>query len=83
MARRGVFELNELVLKYSVDGGSSRGVREFVEHNLVEFARKNPHITIRTIFNNGHPFIVGRYGTLELETSTPAPRRVVAHMRFI
>lgn len=62
MARRGAFELQEIVLRYSLDGGSSRGVREFVEHELLPFARENPHITIKTIFRNTHPNVIGRYG---------------------
>lgn len=69
MARRGVFELNEVILKYSRDGGSSRGVREFVERDLVPFARRNPQIVIRTTFCNGHPFVVGRYGACPPSTS--------------
>jgi hypothetical protein len=62
MARRGVWELQEILLRYSRTGGSSRGVREFVEHDLVGFARDNPQIKIETSFRNSHPFVVGSYG---------------------
>jgi large subunit ribosomal protein L43 len=65
MARRGVWELKELLLRYSRTGGSSRGVREFVEHDLVNFARENPQINIQTSFRNSHPFVVGEYGAFD------------------
>lgn len=61
MARRGVWELNELFIRYSLDGGSSRGVREFVEEMLVGFARKNPQINITTKLEPGHPNVLGNY----------------------
>jgi hypothetical protein len=79
MARRGAFELKEVVLRYSVDGGSSRGVREFIEHDLVAFARTNPQITIRTSLRNSHPFVAGQYGAClsrHSRTTAGATRRV-------
>ncbi len=61
MARRGVWELRELFVKYSLDGGSSRGVREFVEEKLINFAKKNPQISIETSLRSGHPTVHAKY----------------------
>lgn len=60
MALRGVWQLRELAIRYSM-GGSSQGVREFVENGLVEFARKNPQINITTQIESGHPNVHGKY----------------------
>eukprot|EP00171_Calliarthron_tuberculosum_P017577 IDg17577t1 len=63
MARRGVWELRELFIKYSLDGGSSRGVREFIEEGLIGFAKKNPQINIATKLEPGHPNVHAKYIT--------------------
>lgn len=63
MALRGVWQLRELAIRYSLEGGSSRGVRAFVEDGLVEFARKNPQIAITTKLEPGHPNVHGKYIT--------------------
>lgn len=64
MALRGVWQLRELAIRYSLGGGSSRGVRDFVENGLVDFAKKNPHISITTKLEPGHPTVQGKYRTL-------------------
>ena len=61
MARRGVWELRQLLLRYSLDGGSSRGVREYVENDLISFAKKNPQISIQTELKSGHPAVFANY----------------------
>lgn len=77
MARRGVWELQELLIKYSLDGGSSRGVREFVETGLVSFAKRNPQISIATRLRAGHPTVEGKYSTFRaIHLSTSACIRV-------
>lgn len=48
-------------LRYCATGGSSRGVREFVEQSLIPFAKRNPQIEIRTEIKSGHPCIYGDY----------------------
>ena len=48
MAKRGVWALRELTLHYCKNGGSSRGVRHFIETGLADFARQNPQIQCRT-----------------------------------
>ncbi len=63
MALRGVWQLRELAIRYSLEGGSSRGVRAFVEDGLVEFAKKNPQIAITTKLEPGHPNVHGKYLT--------------------
>lgn len=73
MARRGVWELQELLIKYSLDGGSSCGVREFVEQGLVSFAQRNPQISIATQLRAGHPTVEGKYSA-----SSPPSRALPA-----
>lgn len=64
MARRGVWELRNLTIRYSSAGGSSRGVREYVEKDLLGFAKKNPQISIETILQSGHPAVCADYGKM-------------------
>lgn len=63
MARRGVWELNEVILRYCAHGGSSGGVRQFVEKNLAGFAAHNPQISFKTTIRGGHPCVYGKYST--------------------
>lgn len=65
MARNGVWELREVVLRYCASSGSSRGVREFVEHDLISFASKNPQVEFQTKIQGGHPCVFAKYGRLE------------------
>lgn len=63
MARNGVWELKEMLLRYSPNSGSSRGTVEFVEKDLLNFARANPQIKIATYVRRaGHPQVFASYG---------------------
>lgn len=61
MARNGVWELRNVMLRYCATGGSSVGVREFVESGLAHFAEKNPQILFKTQIESGHPCVYGDY----------------------
>lgn len=63
MARRGVFELRHVLLRYELAGGSSAGVRSFVETDLVAWARAHPFVRVETQIHRGHPHVIGQYGT--------------------
>ncbi|CDF39682.1 hypothetical protein CHC_T00009060001 [Chondrus crispus] len=63
MARRGVWELNEVIVRYCASSGSSRGIREFVAKDLADFAERNPQITFKTEIRGGHPCVFGKYIT--------------------
>lgn len=54
-----------MLLRYCATGGSSRGVREYVETGLVPFAERNPQIEIRTEIKSGHPCVYGDYSKLK------------------
>lgn len=57
-----MWELREVLLRYSPSAGSSRGVREFVETGLLtEFARNNPQVQFKTQLHGGHPCVYGHY----------------------
>lgn len=66
MARRGVFELRHVLLRYELAGGSSAGVRSFVETDLVDWARAHPFVRVETQVHRGHPNVIGQYGTYRL-----------------
>lgn len=63
MARRGVFELRHVLLRYELAGGSSAGVRSFVETDLVDWARAHPFVRVETQIHRGHPNVIGQYST--------------------
>ncbi|XP_056633941.1 39S ribosomal protein L43, mitochondrial [Diorhabda sublineata] len=44
--RRYVGQLQRVVLKFCKNHGSSRGMREFIETDLVDFAKNNPGIVV-------------------------------------
>ncbi|XP_039779393.1 54S ribosomal protein L51, mitochondrial-like isoform X2 [Panicum virgatum] len=48
MALRGVWQLQKLVVNYCDWGGSSRGIRAFMEAHLPAFKEKNPHLEVVT-----------------------------------
>uniref|UniRef100_A0A6M2DMX8 Large ribosomal subunit protein mL43 n=1 Tax=Xenopsylla cheopis TaxID=163159 RepID=A0A6M2DMX8_XENCH len=43
---RYVCQLQRITLKFCKSHGNSRGVREFIEHDLVDFAKANPGIVV-------------------------------------
>lgn len=62
MSKRGEWALRRLTLHYCRRGGSSKGVRDFIERGVAEFARRNPQIEVRTVVRNGrHPYLQGLY----------------------
>ncbi|EFN53762.1 hypothetical protein CHLNCDRAFT_136378 [Chlorella variabilis] len=62
MARRGVWQLQKLLVHYCDFGGSSRGTREFVEQILPHFQRDNPQIAIESVVRRGkHPGLQAEY----------------------
>lgn len=62
MSLRGVKQLKELTIRYSDYDGSSKGIREWMRHNLVKFATGNPDCLIKTeVRRNKHPVFTGTY----------------------
>ncbi|XP_020297696.1 39S ribosomal protein L43, mitochondrial [Pseudomyrmex gracilis] len=45
---RYVCQLQRVTLKFCKNNGSSRGMRGFIEHDLVEYARENPGVVVYT-----------------------------------
>ncbi|XP_067022193.1 large ribosomal subunit protein mL43-like [Acropora muricata] len=74
---RFVRPLQRLVLNYCKHGGSSRGIREYIDKEIVEFATNNPEVTIYVRERNGkHPrivanFINGNSKIVEVKNKTP------------
>jgi hypothetical protein len=61
MAQNGVWQLKNLTIRYSMRGGSSKGMRSLLEKHLDTFKEQNPQLEIRAYSKVGHPFIRGEY----------------------
>lgn len=87
MSLRGVRQLQKVIIQYSDIDGSSKGVREWMRKNLVQFAESSPQAEIVTIrARNAHPIIRAHYvngnkkqiGLKNLESNT-----VDEHAKFL
>ncbi|XP_020391332.1 39S ribosomal protein L43, mitochondrial [Rhincodon typus] len=59
---RYICQLKRVTLVFSKDAPSSRGVREFVEEGVVDFAKKNPGVVVYvTVKRCNVPKLVGEY----------------------
>uniref|UniRef100_A0A0D9XB89 Large ribosomal subunit protein mL43 n=1 Tax=Leersia perrieri TaxID=77586 RepID=A0A0D9XB89_9ORYZ len=62
MALRGVWQLQKLVVSYCDWGGSSRGIRAFMETHLPALKEKKLHLEVVTQLVRGqHPNLKGIY----------------------
>ncbi|XP_009104214.1 54S ribosomal protein L51, mitochondrial isoform X1 [Brassica rapa] len=70
MALRGVWQLQKLVVSYCNWGGSSRGIRAFMESELPALIEKNPQLEVATELSRGqHPYLKGIYSIEFLSSS--------------
>ncbi|KAL9968269.1 hypothetical protein ACROYT_G026622 [Oculina patagonica] len=77
---RYVRPLMRVTFNYCKTGGSSRGVREFIDKNIVDFAKNNPGIAIYVRERNGkHPRIIANFingNTKEVNIRNAKPEKV-------
>jgi hypothetical protein len=63
MSFKSIRQLKEFVFRYSDLDGSSRGIREFIRQNVVDFAKNNPETIVSTQIKRAkHPFVRALYG---------------------
>ena len=68
MATRGITQLTRLRIFYSDWGGSSQGVREFIETKLVDWATEHPDTRVEVVKRHRrHPVVEGEYLTSGLK----------------
>lgn len=59
---RFVNQARKITFYYCKHGGSSRGMREFIEKHAVDFAKKHPQVVVNVeVRGNSHPFIKSEY----------------------
>ncbi|XP_061389432.1 large ribosomal subunit protein mL43 [Musca vetustissima] len=59
---RYVCQLQRVTLKFCKNNGSSKGMREFIENNLVDFAKENPGVVVYVKPRRHRtPVLVGEY----------------------
>jgi large subunit ribosomal protein L43 len=87
MSLRGVRQLRKLIIRYSDYDGSSKGIREWLRLNVVEFAQNNPEMMIEAqIKRNVHPYLQGQYKSGNMKTicvKNLRPERIQEYAMFL
>lgn len=69
MSLRGVRQCRRMLVRYSDIDGSSRGVREWVSADIVDFAKSNPTMEVETELKRAqHPFVRAYYANGNTKT---------------
>lgn len=62
MSKKGVWQLEKLMIYFCDIGGSSHGTREMVSKSFIKFAEENPQIQFFSFLRRGkHPYIEAEY----------------------
>lgn len=76
-------QLRKLKVRYCDWGGSSRGTRDFIRQEIVQFAEETPAAEIITEVNRGHhPHMVAEYvsgAQKMIGMRNMAPREILKH----
>lgn len=63
MATNGVWQLQQVTIRYCQYGGSSRYIRKLLQHKrFLDFVKENPQVTFKTELKGArHPVLIGDY----------------------
>lgn len=56
-----ILQCKKITLRYCNWGGSSRGMRRFLENDLKKYVEKNPKLEFVIVKEHGHPILRGEY----------------------
>lgn len=60
--RSYVCQLKRLTIQYCYLGGSSKGVREFIDNRVIDFAKQNPAVAVYVRYRpRRHPRLIGEF----------------------
>eukprot|EP00962_Isochrysis_galbana_P020622 scaffold6021_cov117-Isochrysis_galbana.AAC.19 len=87
MCSRGVWQMRKLLIKYCDYGGSSAGVRDWIQTQLIPFGKANPHLEIIASRSPGrHPHVQARYladGDKSLSLKNLSYKQVSMRIQFL
>ncbi|PNH03404.1 54S ribosomal protein L51, mitochondrial [Tetrabaena socialis] len=87
MSKYGVWMLETLVIKYCDIGGSSRGMRLFLDEALPALKQQNPQLGVEEVVRrHRHPMVVALYRTGRSKpvcVKNLAPRDIMDHIMWL
>ncbi|GFR43338.1 hypothetical protein Agub_g4408 [Astrephomene gubernaculifera] len=87
MSKYGVWMLERLIIKYCDVGGSSRGMRLFLNEALPAFQEQNPQLAVEEVVRRyRHPMLVALYRngrSKPICVKNQAPKDIMEHISWL